>query len=125
MCGQPQHAAPAPASLISRRRRTVAVAGVEYQMVGQPLNQRTAAGEIVSTADIGSPPGGSCEPARRAAGDVPREQSEVVRQACTTVTDLNPLRPAVSLVPWNRDDSHNPRAGHPVWRRGSSLTYAQ
>jgi tetratricopeptide (TPR) repeat protein len=30
-----------------------------------------------------------------------------------------------SLVPWNRDDSHHSRAGHPVWRRCSSLTYAQ
>jgi len=29
------------------------------------------------------------------------------------------------LVPWNRDDSHNSRAGHPVWLRCSSLTYAQ
>ena len=28
-------------------------------------------------------------------------------------------------VPWKRDASHNSRAGHPVWRRCSSLTYAQ
>jgi hypothetical protein len=30
-----------------------------------------------------------------------------------------------ALVPWNRDDSHNSRAGHPGRRRCSSLTYAQ
>jgi len=29
------------------------------------------------------------------------------------------------LVPWNRDNSPNSRAGHPGWRRCSSLTYAQ
>ena len=29
------------------------------------------------------------------------------------------------LVPWKRDASHNSRAGHPGWRRCSSLTYAQ
>src|SRR5829696_6279747 len=28
-------------------------------------------------------------------------------------------------VPWKRDDSHNSRAGHPRWRRCSSVEYAQ
>ena len=35
------------------------------------------------------------------------------------------LDQGVGLVPWKRDASHNSRAGHPVWRRCSSLTYAQ
>ena len=29
------------------------------------------------------------------------------------------------LVPWKRDASHNSRAGHPGWRRCSSLTYSR
>src|ERR671913_2540676 len=35
------------------------------------------------------------------------------------------LTSEAALVPWNRDDSHNPRAWHPAWPRCSSLTYAQ
>jgi hypothetical protein len=38
---------------------------------------------------------------------------------------FEPLLYGVGLVPWNRDVSHNSRAGHPGWRRCSSLTYAQ
>ena len=37
----------------------------------------------------------------------------------------DPQVPRPHLVPWNRDSLHNSRAGHPVWRRCSSLTYAQ
>jgi hypothetical protein len=31
----------------------------------------------------------------------------------------------VPLVPWNRDESHNSRAGHPDWQRCSSVRYTQ
>ena len=33
--------------------------------------------------------------------------------------------PRRQLVPWKRDDSHKSRAGHPGWRRCSSVPYAQ
>ena len=46
-------------------------------------------------------------------------------RAKTRTLNDGSFKPFGVLVPWKRDDSHNSRAGHPVWPRRSSLTYAQ
>ena len=65
--------------------------------------------------------------------------THVSEPAATTVYGLTPRRLWATtvallalvgviiggLVPWIRDVSHNSRAGRPVWRRCSSLAYAQ
>jgi hypothetical protein len=99
----------------SRRR------GAQQLVAAGPTNRRRIPRDARSEADgrtgataLGSGRADlSCHP--------PRARSEEIPETCCE----RHVHSRSELVPWKRDPSRNSRAGHPGWRRCSSLKYSR